>query len=214
MRIITFGDSWTAGHGVETYQEYKEVAKPPSFVERLRAMNSWPRWLAEKFDVQYVNCGVSGYGNEYIYYDIHNAVNMGFIDKEDLIIVMFSYPYRYSADTYNVIQIFEQMEEKLKGFEHYYFNSFYPTFKDEDFDTKSLPLYFINPNGCVSDYLREYEENNNIGVWEYGSRSVWNDKKGLNEGDYHPNLLGYKLLANHIYESISKLRNSIGKEVI
>jgi len=202
MRVIAFGDSWTAGHGVETCIEFKETAKPPLFIERLRAMNSWPRWLAEKFDVEFVNCGVSGYGNEYIYYDISKAVEMGFINKDDLVIIMFSYPYRYSADTYNVIEIYNKIENELKNSTHFYFNAFYPTFGNEDFDVNSLPPYFINPKGSVSDYLKEYEMINNVSVWEYESRTVWSDEKGLNEGDYHPNLFGYKLIAEYIYNTI------------
>ena len=31
MRLITFGDSWTAGHGVETEKQYKEFEKKSFF---------------------------------------------------------------------------------------------------------------------------------------------------------------------------------------
>ena len=92
----------------------------------------------------------------------------------------------------------------LKPYKHFYFNSFYPTFKnEEEFDTTKLPDYFINPNECVSDILRNYEIANDVSVWEYGSRSVWNDEKNFYEGDYHPNLLGYKLIAEYIYKKIN-----------
>ena len=53
----------------------------------------------------------------------------------------------------------------------------------------NLPNYFINPTGCVSDVLRDYEIKNDIGVWEYGSRSVYNNERNFYEGDYHPNLI-------------------------
>jgi hypothetical protein len=46
MIIIAFGDSWTAGHGVEDNIRFKEVASPPEcegFVTKLRLMNSWVR---------------------------------------------------------------------------------------------------------------------------------------------------------------------------
>ena len=45
-RLITFGDSWTAGHGVETEKEYKENPTPPKFIEKLREQNSFPKWLS------------------------------------------------------------------------------------------------------------------------------------------------------------------------
>ena len=32
MRLIAFGDSWTAGHGVETDSTYNEIANPPTFI--------------------------------------------------------------------------------------------------------------------------------------------------------------------------------------
>ncbi len=75
-------------------------------------------------------------------------------------------------------------------------------FKDYEFDTTQLPKYFINPNGCVADILRDYEIKNDVSVWEYGSRSIWNDEEKFYEGDYHPNLEGYKIIGNYIYENI------------
>jgi hypothetical protein len=204
MRLITFGDSWTAGHGIEEDVQYKEIPFPNMFVQKLRDMNSWPRWVAEKLECPYVNLGVCGFGNEFMLNEIKSVKRDGHLKKDDIIIVMLSYPYRYTGDTYNVIEIYEQMEQELKEFNHFYFNSFFPTFKEEYFDTTKLPEYFINPDGCVSDILREYEVNNDIGVWEYGSRSVWNDEKNFYEGDYHPNLDGYKVMANYIYGKIRK----------
>jgi hypothetical protein len=41
-----------------------------------------------------------------------------------------------------------------------------------------------------------------VSVWEYGSRSVWENENNLWWGDYHPNLLGYKLIANEIVNQI------------
>jgi hypothetical protein len=204
MRLICFGDSWTAGHGIEEDVQYKEIPFPNMFVQKLRVMNSWPRWVAEKLECLYINLGVCGFGNEFILNEIKSVKKDGHFKKDDIIIVMLSYPYRYTGDTYNVIEIYEQMEQELNGLNHFYFNSFFPTFKEEHFDTSKLPDYFINPDGCVSNILREYEIKNDIGVWEYGSRSVWNDEKNFYEGDYHPNLIGYKIIGNHIYNEISK----------
>jgi hypothetical protein len=207
MRLVCFGDSWTAGHGIETDVKYKEDAHPDLFIQKLREQNSWPKWTSLKLDIPFVNNGICGYGNEYILKDIKESIDKKFIKDNDIIIVMFSYPYRYKTkDTHNVVEIFLEMEELLVNNEHYYFNSFYPSFKEEDVDTSKLPSHFINPNGCVSDILREYEINNDVGVWEYGSRSVWNDKENFYEGDYHPNLLGYKIIGNYIYDEISKHR--------
>jgi lysophospholipase L1-like esterase len=204
MRLITFGDSWTAGHGVETNVIYKEKAFPDKFTQKLREQNSWPKWVAQKLEIPYINMGVCGYGNEYILKDITEIKNMDSYENDDIIVVMFSYPYRYTADTYNVIEIYHKIETKLKGYKHFFFNSFYPTFKEEKFDITKLPDYFINPNGCVADVLKEYEIKNDISVWEYGSRSVWSDEKNYWEGDYHPNELGYKIIGEYIYDKIKR----------
>ena len=205
MRLICFGDSWTAGHGVESDVFYKEKASPNKFIQKLREQNSWVKWVAQKLEVSFVNMGVCGYGNEYIFNDIVSNNGENHFENDDIIVVMFSYPYRYkSKDMYDVKKLFWKIEFELKDYKHFYFNSFYPTFKDEDFDTNVLPDYFINPNGCVADVLKEYEIKNNVSVWEYGSRSVWNDEKNYWEGDYHPNDLGYKIIGEHIYDEIKR----------
>lgn len=205
MRLVTFGDSWTAGHGIEEEIEYKEEPFPPMFFQKLRDMNSWPRWAAEKLNCPYINLGVCGYGNEYILKDLKLCIDNRYFKKDDLIIIMFSYPYRYKdKNIYTIVEIYEMMENLLKDYNHFYFNSFFPIFKYEDYDLNKLSEYFINPKESVSDMLREYEIKNDVSVWEYGSRSVWNDEENFYEGDYHPNLLGYKLIGEHIYEEIKR----------
>lgn len=207
MKLICFGDSWTAGHGVETNEKYKEVAYPnegKGFIDKLRKMNSWPRWVAEKIGCEYVNFGVCGYSNKQILEDIWDVKDCGFFENDDIIIVMLSYPYRFSnINEADVVGIFNEMEIALEGTKHFYFNSFFPTFKEEiSFNINSLPSNFILPNYCMSDMLKDYEEKNDISVWEYGSRKVWTNGREYDEGGFHPNLLGYKIMADFIYNEI------------
>jgi lysophospholipase L1-like esterase len=208
MRLLTFGDSWTAGHGVETDVKYKENAHPiegKGLIVNLRRFNSWPRYVAEKLDCVFVNNGYCGVGNHDIYKEVKILFDDNMIEEGDIFIIMFSYPHRYRTKKpeNNPIEVFEKLEELLKSHKRFYFNSFYPTFKDEDgFDTDKLPDYFINPNGTMVDLLRDYEISNDVSVWEYGSRSVWENEENLWWGDYHPNLLGYKLIAQEIVEQI------------
>ena len=203
MRLITFGDSWTAGHGIETDKTYKEEANPCMFIQKLRDMNSWPRWVSQKLDSLYINLGTCGHSNELILRDIVEVKTSDFFEPDDIIIVMLSYPYRYKTKfEHDVVEIYKRMEYQLKDHKHFYFNSFYPSFREEDYNTKKLPSYFINPDGCVSDILKEYEIKNDISVWEYGSRSVWNDEENYWEGDYHPNELGYRIIGQYIYDQI------------
>jgi hypothetical protein len=210
MRLLTFGDSWTAGHGVETDITYKENAHPiqgKGFIVNLRRFNSWPRYVAEKLGCVFVNNGYCGAGNHDIYEEVRILFEDKMVEDDDLFIIMFSYPHRYrhKKPENNPIEIFKKLEDLLKSHRRFYFNSFYPTFKDEEgFNITTLPDHFINPDGCISDILKEYESKNDISVWEYGSRSIWNDEKNFWEGDYHPNLLGYKLIADEILNNIQK----------
>jgi lysophospholipase L1-like esterase len=208
MRLLTFGDSWTAGHGVETDNIYKENAHPlpgKGFIVNLRRFNSWPRYVAEKLDCVFVNNGYCGAGNDDIYQEIKVLFDDKMIKDDDVFIVMFSYPHRYRVKKpeNNPVKVFQRLEELLKPYKKFYFNSFYPTFKDEDgFDVATLPEHFINPNGTMADMLRDYEIANDVSVWEYESRSVWENEHNLWWGDYHPNLLGYKLIAEEIVKQI------------
>jgi hypothetical protein len=206
MRLICFGDSWTAGHGVEEDSKYKEDPFPEDggeFIQKLRIHNGWPRWVANKFDCPFVVYAKCGESNLAIAKNTKILVESGLLKSDDVIIIMFSYPYR---DIDGPIVNYTKIEELLKPYKHFYFNSFYSTFSyEKDFDYDSLPYYFIDPKSTTSDILKEYELKNDISVWEYNSRNVWSDGYNYCVGDYHPNLLGYKIIAEFIYDKIKNL---------
>ena len=153
MRLITFGDSWTAGHGVETEKEYKENPTPPKFIEKLREQNSFPKWLGNLLNISYINLGVCGYGNEYIYKAVKE--NLKFINKEDVIVIVFSYPHRYQKyNKYTPEELFKKFEILLYDYKKFYFNGFYPFIENDDFN---FPKYYINPKGTLS-YQLQVEE--------------------------------------------------------
>jgi len=202
MRLICFGDSWTAGHGVDEDMRFSKNGNPKigaGFINKLRQHNGWPRWLANKLNCPYVLFAECGYSNENITKDIEEVVNSGLLKPDDLIIVMMSFPYR---DNIGPIINFNKMESLLSTQVHFYFNSFYPSFlNEEDFDISLLPEYFINPSGSITDYLVVYEEKYDIPIWEYGWRNRKNKPK-FSHDSYHPNLEGYKIVADYIYEKI------------
>ena len=201
MRLVCFGDSWTAGHGVETELEYKENPKPPTFIEKLREQNSFPKWLGNLLNFSYINLGVCGIGNEYIFKSV--KANLKYITKDDLIIIVFSYPHRYQKyNEYTPEELFSKFEDLLDGYKRFYFNGFYPFIENENFN---FPKHYINPLGTLSYQLQVEEMVNKKSVWEYESKMVWNDTKNYYEGDYHPNLEGYKLIGEYIYKEIKDL---------
>ena len=62
-RLIAFGDSWTAGHGVEKDQQYKEIIDCGPFINQVRQNNGWPRHLSQYYDIPFVNFGVCNHIN-------------------------------------------------------------------------------------------------------------------------------------------------------
>lgn len=197
-RILAFGDSWTKGHGVEEDIEYKENPHPPLLIDKLREQNSWVSQLSFLLNVPGINFGVCGIGNGRILQLIKETIESGLVKGDDLFLIMLSFPYRDS----NPIQVYKEMEVLLKDYNHLYFNSFWRTFDEEtiqEVDTTN----FVEPERCMSDLLGDYEMLNDVSVWEYNSRNVWTDELGMKIGDYHPNYLGYKLIANQIYKDIT-----------
>ena len=198
MRLICFGDSWTAGHGIEEDESYVKDGNPPQFIERLRLMNSWPRWLANKLDLGFINFGRCGISNEMILEEVQKIVEGNFIKKDDIIIVMFSHPHRFRTPEISPLKTLNKLENLLKDNTRFYFNSFYPTFMDENIELKDITKFFINPSECVFDVLKKYEHVHNISVWEYQSRG-----QNCPEGEvFHPNMLGYKIIAEYIYREL------------
>lgn len=197
MRLIAFGDSWTAGHGVETDIIYKEVANPPLFIQKLREQNSWPKYLAQRINIPFINLGMCGIGNEYIYKAVEN--NLKFINQKDIIVIVFTYPYRYQKhNKYTPDELFKKFENLLKDYKRFYFNAFFPFLEN----TKELPVHYINPKGTLAYQLELSEVLDKKSVWEYDSKMVWNDEENFYEGDYHPNLNGYRIISEYIYQEI------------
>lgn len=202
-RLIAFGDSWTHGHGVETDPAYKEIGRADDFVFQLRMCNSWPRWLADLLGIPFCNFGYPGSDNV----NIKNCISM-FHQRflpDDLIIVMLSFPYRHTfRPEYRDITLREtivNIQQELSGLNYCLVNSFYPTFSDEPEIKTTLDLSrFLAVDITAADILADYEQTHDIGVWEYGSRKVCGDVENFKAGDYHPNLAGYRVIANWLYD--------------
>ena len=213
-RLITFGDSWTAGHGVELDIQYKEVISPNPFIDKLRTSNGWPRHLATHYDIPFVNFGWCNKSNPEIIQDIKD--NLTHIEKDDLIVVMLSFPYRGTGEPLHDIASITNL---LNGFNYYIFNSFYPSL--DDIEEKTIEearknigyddTRFIEPTKTFASILQQYEKDNNISPWEYDFRypATW---QNMEYGDTHPNYIGYKVIANKIKEYINDYNTNSSTE--
>lgn len=197
-RLVTFGDSWTAGHGIETDIHYKEIISPNDFIDKLRTSNGWPKHLSNLLNLPFVNYGWCNYSNT----DILNKIieTKEHFEKNDLIVVMLSYPYRgESTPKKDVTQIINTLE----GYNYFLINSFSKTFSNElgeDFSDINLNR-FLDVDNTMKELLIQYEKENNISVWEYGFRFPYS-WQATDYGDTHPNYLGYKIIAEKLYKLI------------
>jgi hypothetical protein len=200
MKLICFGDSWTAGHGVETNSKYQRISGSDYVVNNWRSQNSWPRWVANKLDIEFINMGECGIGNNHILNNsLKNVVfNSDYLTPDDIIIVMFSYPYRNATSP---IEDYKGFEDMLKNYKHFYFNSFYPMFKDEENVDLDL-TNFIEPENTMLDELLKYQNETGINPWNYNINIESFEDGRLRMGEYHPNINGYRKMADIIYEKI------------
>jgi hypothetical protein len=213
MRLICFGDSWTAGFGIEENKskyKFKILDIANGFYEKLRINNCWPRWLSNEFDCAFVTFARSGQNNREIFNDIKNLVLSNVLKGDDIIIVMLSYPYRGKT---NPISDFEDMEELLNPYIHFYFNGFYPMFKNETYN--NIPNYFIDPESTMLEMLINYEKKNpeTKPIWEYDRKIEWNSEIINRDIIYHPNMFGYKLIAKHIYKKLKEKNFNLDNKI-
>ena len=197
-RLVAFGDSWTAGHGVETDIQYKEVITCGTFIDNLRLMNGWPRYLATHYDIPFTNLAWCNKSNPEIIKDIED--NIHHLKANDLIVIMLSYAFRGTGEP---IRDINRINQLLEGKHYFLVNSFYPTFKEVPNLSKVDLSRFILPHNTFAEFLIQYEEAKDTPVWEYGFRKV-NKEGTFLGGDFHPNTAGYKVIAWELYNRINE----------
>ena len=221
-KLITIGDSWTNGSYVDDLIKYRfKMSKDcPEFIRELRKCNGWPSRTSTLLNIPYVNLGSDGAG-------IHEYVSIikkseNFFSEDDIIIIMLTTPYRRS----NPDDIFKVVD-MLEGRDFYLINSFYNWYDDlntKDQEKINLSGRYLNYKKTATEILVEYEEKNNIGVWEFGFRnerilnsSIYKDNPdwfqsgagAITAGHYHPNYLGYTIIGDWVYNSLKEHNNDI-----
>ena len=200
-RLIAIGDQWTSGKGIEEDKRYKSDPID-EFVKNERLMNSWPRWLADKFEMPYINLG-----NEILDANkIRVVTKRALLDanRDDIIIIMWGHPYKHLqrpvAATATIDIIIRDMIDCLEGFDYYFCNAYFPFFREEPVLKPELRLHrFLDVDNTAADMLLQYSLQNDRDVWNYADRDVKHDKFGLMQGYHCPNLLGHQLIADWLY---------------
>jgi|TARA_Y100000034_G_C6769233_1_gene343093 hypothetical protein len=197
-RLVTFGDSFTCGYGISDTHIHDD-----KFERNFALMNCWPRWVAEKLKIPFINMGECSTGN----YDIGKKIKL-YKDKllpDDIIIIAFSYPYRNETSP---IKDYQRIDKLLLNYERYYFNAFYPMFKkeyEEDYEHLNL-LNFIDKDKSFIDCLVESEKINNTPLFQ--GNNFWKPTAQSPSGEaitLHPNLNGYKVISKYIFNKITKI---------
>ena len=198
-RLVAFGDSYTAGYGVSISDKWRGHGRPDDFENFYRRMNSWPRYVAEHFDIPYVNMGYcDNFGNR----DIYNLIVDVFdeLHDDDLILIAFSYPYRNETSP---IEDYTLIDSLLSNHNRYYFNAFYPMFRHEIIDNIEINN-FIDIDWSFADYLAECENERHDKpsdfLFEYFSKR---DITATNDGSQHPSLYGYKKISEYVINSLT-----------
>ncbi len=92
MKIVAFGDSFTAGEG--TNHSHTKNLSTFEEVEKYQKEHSWPRYMGDEFDLKWENFGEIGSTNYRIFSNIFEQYSVKKIKEDDLIIIMWSSPIR------------------------------------------------------------------------------------------------------------------------
>lgn len=111
MRVITFGCSFTFGHGLS------DCFIPPHSCGGTPSKYAWPSLVAKELNVECINKSLPGSSNKKIW---HSIVKFEF-KKDDIVFVMWSYPNR-SCTLYEDtdVDIGNWIDSSVAYYKHYY----------------------------------------------------------------------------------------------
>jgi hypothetical protein len=136
MILRAYGDSWTAGEGCDRKIEDTLTKEEKILFQK---EHSWVKSLSIKLNVEYINNGVSGYSNLKIFNDIIGDLKNGIINKNDLVIIMWSSSLRDTVPflpngewvSWSVKHLIEEPHKFLNSYksEDINFDNFFTDFK-------------------------------------------------------------------------------------
>lgn len=178
-RIVSFGDSFTAGLGTDRKEEQKifnnheDKSEARKLQRKFRINNSFTKFLADKFNCNYLNLGENGCSNM----DILNKVFRESITSDDFVLISFTSSLRDTPSFFpsnfskrdrlgGIADSRDEIKQSLKaGLEHPRNNpiqsfmdgyiKFYITDMYDDY-------YYSMYNQNIIMILQKYLEHNNI----------------------------------------------------
>lgn len=142
-RLITFGCSYTYGHGLQDCYDSKTGHAGPQ-----PSRFAWPNILGKKLKKRIVNLSQPGASNKEILYYLQNFI----FHKSDLVVILWTYPHRdcILVDSNKIIQATARDN----------YNWYIEKIKHGDFDVYHQMWTYIN-------YAKLYLDNKNISNYHF-----------------------------------------------
>jgi hypothetical protein len=114
MRIVSFGCSFTFGHGL------KDCFIPPGGPGNKPSIHSWPAIIAKELSVECVNKSSCGSSNKRIW---HNIIKFNF-KENDIVFIMWTHPERYAVLNSKKILDVGPWFDDFKNYYKYYYSKY------------------------------------------------------------------------------------------
>ena len=197
MKLFTYGDSWTEGQGASPVKEQSIDDRDEK--KYFRNSKSWPKVLSDLMGCHHQNQSLSGTNNNHIFNTIINDIKSGLVNSGDLIIIMWSSSLRDN------VPFFPLNEWHIWGINYIFCDAFDKMV--DNVETQNDKSNLINKKsywGFSQKTFRNFLINTNDSkVWESPQYNI------LNVPGMHPSELGYKLIAEQIFEYINQNKNDI-----
>ena len=193
MRIISFGCSYTYGHGLSDCIGEDKISHGPEYSKL-----AYPSILSKKLNCECVNLGKSGNSNKEIWHDI---LTFNF-QKEDIAIITWTYFSRFCIIKNNSIKRINSWKEDSKSYYMNYSNrhdmmlDFYVRLNHVNSYLDRLPIkkynYVIED---IDGDVPKWSNTNILGLFKMLDKA---------EDDCHPGIVSHNKFAENIYSEIIK----------
>jgi hypothetical protein len=193
MRIVSFGCSYTYGHGLEDCLDNDKITQGPN-----PSKLAYPATLAKHLNCDYINLGKSGNSNKEIWHDI---LNFNF-QQDDIVVITWTYFSRFCIIKPNSIKRINPWLEDSKSYYMNYSNrhdmiiDFYSRLNHVSFYLDTLNIK--NYNFVIEDPDKEtpvWSRTNVLGLFEMLDKA---------DDNCHPGKLSHDKFAEKIYNEVMK----------